>query len=62
MNEQHQNQDTDQPIQTDEQTPQNDATDNSSLRRQTRSIVGEAAVDRKRGTGGIDSLGRGRLP
>lgn len=63
MNEQHQNQDPDQPIQTDEQTPQNDATDNTDiLKRQTRSVASEVATDRKRSTGGIDSLGGGRLP
>lgn len=62
MNEQQQNQDTDQPIQTGEQTPKNDAANGDSLRRQTRSIVSEAAADRKRSTGGIDSLGGGRLP
>ncbi|MBX8467820.1 hypothetical protein K5E37_02150 [Pseudomonas sp. RIT778] len=62
MNEQHRNQDTDQPTQTGEQTPQNDAANSNSPRRQTRSIVSEAAADKKRGTGGIDSLGGGRLP
>lgn len=62
MNEQQQNQDTDQPIQTGEHTPKNDAANSDSLRRQTRSIVSEVAADRKRSTGGIDSLGGGRLP
>lgn len=62
MNEQHQNQETDQPIQTDEQAPQNGAANSESPKRQTRSIESEAAADKKRGTGGIDSLGGGRLP
>ncbi|MCU0088571.1 MULTISPECIES: hypothetical protein [Pseudomonas] len=62
MKEQHQNQDTDQPTQTGEQTPQNDAANGDSLSRQKRSLVSEATADRKRSTGGIDSLGGGRLP
>ncbi|WP_085700213.1 hypothetical protein [Pseudomonas sp. B26(2017)] len=61
MNEQHQNQDGDEPIQTDEQTPQNDVTDSNSLKRQKRSTKGNAAADRKKGTGGMDSLGGGRI-
>lgn len=61
MNEQHPNQETDQPIQTGEQTPQIDEAKSDSLRRQTRSIVNEATADRKRSTGGMDSLGGGRL-
>lgn len=61
MNEKQQNQDIDQPIQTGERTPQNDAANSDSRRRQTRSIVNEATADRKRSTGGMDSLGGGRL-
>ncbi|MBH3406853.1 hypothetical protein I5P86_17515 [Pseudomonas glycinae] len=61
MNEQHPNQETDHPIQTGERTPQNDAANSDSPRRQTRSVMNEATAGRKRGTGGIDSLGGGRL-
>ncbi len=61
MNEQHQNQDTDQPIQTDEQTPPNDVTNRDSMSRQKRSVVSETSADRKRVTGGMDSLGGGRI-
>ncbi len=35
-------------------------TDN--LNRQKRSVDNESAADRKRGSGGLDSLGGGRLP
>ncbi|MCX2541559.1 hypothetical protein [Pseudomonas sp. COW5] len=62
MNEQHQNQGTYQPIQTGGQAPQDEAANSDSLKRQTRSIRSEVAADRKRSTGGIDSLGGGRLP
>ncbi|PMW94865.1 hypothetical protein C1X59_27685 [Pseudomonas sp. FW215-R2] len=62
MTEQHQNLETDQTIQAGEQTSQNDANDSANLRRQARSVVSEAGADRKRSTGGIDSLGGGRLP
>lgn len=61
MNEQHQNQDTDQPTHTVEQALQDDAANRDSLTRKARSIVSEAAADRKRSTGGMDSLGGGRL-
>ncbi|WP_432219094.1 hypothetical protein ACREYJ_09485 [Pseudomonas kribbensis] len=61
MNEQHQNQDTDQPIQTDEQTSPNDSTDSDNLKRQKRSVMGEGSDKKKKGTGGMDSLGGGRI-
>lgn len=61
MNEQQQNQDTDQPIQTDEQTPPHDATSSDSMSRQKRSVMIETSADRKRDTGGMDSLGGGRI-
>ncbi len=62
MNAQHWNQAIVEPIQTDEQTPPNDATNSDSMSRQKRSVVNEASADRKRSSGGIDSLGGGRLP
>ncbi|WJK11775.1 hypothetical protein [Pseudomonas fluorescens] len=61
MNEQHHSQDTDQPIQTDEQTPQNDATNSDNLKRQKRSVMGEGSAKKKKGSGGMDSLGGGRI-
>ncbi|TVT84841.1 hypothetical protein [Pseudomonas sp. H3(2019)] len=34
----------------------------STLSRRKRPLDGESSADRKRGTGGLDSLGQGNLP
>ncbi|KQV12891.1 hypothetical protein ASC74_07210 [Pseudomonas sp. Root329] len=49
--------------QTDaEGVPLKNADETNTLTRKTRSIDSENSADRKRGTGGLDSLGGGRLP
>jgi len=42
--------------------PLMDAGETTIPTRKTRSVDNENRVDRKRGTGGLDSLGGGRLP
>ena len=52
--------DTEQATTDDARVPVADAT--APLNRQKRSADTDSATDRKHGTGGLDSLGGGRLP
>jgi hypothetical protein len=55
----------DQTLNTETSSP-HDAiapqTDSANLNRQKRSVDEQSDVDRKNGSGGLDSLGGGRLP